>query len=197
MTVTVPRVLQRLAALALLLLVLVLVYGLAVAPTIQSHRALDVEIQTASEMIARYETIADTRESTEGLLMELSNRKGADQAYLGGQTYSLAAAELQNIVTQTVARHQGKVRSIQVLPAVQDGGARRVSLRAQVTASYSSLLETLYALETHGRALFIEQLDVRRHAATAPSSTGEQEPTLVISLDVAGYRAQERKNAGS
>lgn len=112
--------------------------------------------------------------------------------YLDGDTDALAAASLQEVVNATVEGSGGRLRSIQILPAKDDGKFRRISVRAQMSATIVQLARLLYAFEANKTYLFVDNLDVaNRRARRRKDQAIEMDPTLIVRLDLSGYMRPE------
>jgi hypothetical protein len=90
-------------------------YLYVVAPLVTAYRDADEEIQTTRDLIARYESIATTRQTYQDQRVELSSRQVGSGVYLLAESDALASAELQGRIRDTVATHGGTLRSIQTL----------------------------------------------------------------------------------
>lgn len=186
-----PSWLSRLTAVALLLAMLAAAYLYVVAPLVTAYRDADEEIQTTRDLIARYESIATTRQTYQDQRVELSSRQVGSGVYLLAESDALASAELQGRIRDTVAAHGGTLRSIQTLPAEADGEFMRVAVRVQFTASLASIHHILYTLETNRPFVFLDNLDVRNRRARRRKELENTDPDLTIRFDLAGYLRPE------
>lgn len=186
-----PSWTSRVAALGLLVAVIGGLYGFVVAPLIQAYdESLDALAQ-ARAMVTRYEGIARQRDDLEVRLSDLRDKQAASGVYLLGDTDALAAASLQERVNATIESTGGKLRSIQILPSISDGGFQRVSVRVQLTGTTRTLFDILYALEADRTHLFIENLDVRNRRARRRATVEDDDPELTIRFDLTGYLRPE------
>jgi general secretion pathway protein M len=157
-------------------------------PLRQSYAETDQKIAEARELLARYERLAAGRLELEAQVKELRDRQSTQGNYLTGGTDALAAADLQDRVNAIIAANNGTLRSIQVLPAEDEGGYRRVAMRLQVTATTSALFNIVYALESETPLLFIDNFDVQaRRKRNVNTDQPQQETILTIGLDLFGY----------
>lgn len=185
-------VFTRLAAIALLVAVIAVVYGVGVAPLLSAHGQADRAIAQANELMARYQRVAARRDALEARLEALRRDRSMVGIYLDGDTDALAAASLQEVVNATVEGSGGRLRSIQILPAKDDGKFRRISVRAQMSATIVQLARLLYAFEANKTYLFVDNLDVaNRRARRRRNQPIEMDPTLIIRLDLSGYMRPE------
>jgi general secretion pathway protein M len=178
----------RIIALALLAAAIALPYRLIVAPLQEGYRELTEEAASRRDVLDRYRRLADSREELRQRLETLRDNPAAQTGFLTGESETLVAAELQNLVRSVVERTGGRLESTQVLPSVTEGPFRRVTLRVRMSATIDGLTRVLYDLESMLPYLFVDSLDVvsreRRGGRQTPQAG---ESTLSVSYDVFGY----------
>ncbi|MGH6932031.1 MAG: type II secretion system protein GspM [Dongiaceae bacterium] len=183
-----PAWIGRVLALALLGAVITLVYFVLLVPLRESYAATDRRIAEARELLTRLERLAASRPGLEAQVAELQARQSTQGNYLIGNTDALAAADLQERVNAIITGNGGTLRSIQVLPAEDESGFRRVAMRMQVTATTAALFNIVYALESETPLLFIDNFDVQaRRKRRTTTEQDQQETILTIGLDLYGY----------
>jgi hypothetical protein len=179
---------RRIVALALLAVAIVLPWRLIVQPLQAEFAAYEDEAAAQRDMLARFRRLADSREELRGRLEKLQEEPASQEGYLSGESETLVAAELQNMVRNTVERHGGRIESTQILPPLMEGEFKRVTLRVRMTADTDALFRVFYDLESMLPYLFVDSLDIiardrrARRAATEP-----EDGVLVVSYDVFGY----------
>jgi len=185
-----PTWVSRSLALALLLGLVLLVYALVVAPLIASYRQSEIAVAEAQELLAGYRSVAARRDALEAQLAALADRQDDSGLYLAGTTDALAAAALQDHVKGAIEGSGGNLRSIQILPAEDDEGFRRVGVRAQLTATVNDLLRILHGIEGGTPFLFVDALEInnRRARRRSRDEAETMDPVLLVRLDVAGYQ---------
>ncbi len=180
---------------ALLLLAAVLLAGLlwVIEPLRTSFAEADQAVADAREQLARYGGIAVQKPDLERRVAALGQDQSLSASYLSGETDALAAASLQSRVATLIASSGAALGSIQVLPARDEEGLRRVGIRLQFTARIEGLTTVLQQTESGVPALFIDNLDIqsRMLPATAASSDPTVEPVLTVALDVYGFLRAE------
>jgi general secretion pathway protein M len=185
---TLPSWIGRALALALLLALVAFAYYVVLVPLRESYDTTDQAIAEARELLARYEKLAAGRPDLEAQVAELQARQSTQGNYLSGGTDALAAAELQERVNAIITSNGGTLRSIQVLPAEDENGFRRVAMRMQITATTPALFNIVYALESEAPLLFVDNFDVQARRKRRSSTDQEQQETiLTIGLDLFGY----------
>ncbi|MDH3659748.1 MAG: type II secretion system protein GspM [Alphaproteobacteria bacterium] len=181
---------SRTLALAILAALPLLAVQGAVAPYAERYRQNREAIVQATQLVARYQSLADRRVGLEAEIARLDAAESPDAGYLEGASDALAAAELQDLVETMVETAGGQVVSVQTLPSSsteQEEAPFRTGLQVRFAAAVDQLANALYALETGEPFLFVDRLDVSK------SGGGKREaepgaPTVDVRLDVFGYR---------
>ena len=139
------RILQRLAAVALLLLVVVVGYAGLAAPLAVHYAALAQREQRTALLLERYQRIVVRTEAPQaaGDLPGLP----LDEIYLPGDSPAQAVAALQDRVKFATADAGARLGSVEVLAPRADGGLIRQAVRARLTADTGSLQKVLHGLK--------------------------------------------------
>ena len=177
---------SRVAALALLVVVLVAAALAVATPLWLLNRRYDVAIEDAATRLVRYSKIAGMREGLQKKVVEVKSL-GDTRHYLRSASPALAAVELQELVNSVLEANGGKLNSIQILPHKDEGLYRQIALTLQFTAPLSALKAMLYKLESARPYLFIDNFSVRSFAGFALRATPAAEPELTIQFDLTGY----------
>ncbi len=179
---------SRLAALALSAGVAFALYVFVAAPIVAGYAETDAAVAQAAELLDRYRRIAAARPALQERLDALKSRQSEIGTYLSGGTDALAGAELQELVTATVASGGGALRSVQILPVKADGGFRRIGVGVQMTATMAQVLSVLHGFEAGSKLLFVDKLEVsNRRARRRRKQPVEMDPALLVRLDLFGY----------
>lgn len=185
-----PPWLSRATALALLFGLILLAYAVVVAPLVAGYRQSERAVAEAGELLAGYRSVAARRDQLEAQLEALADRQDDSGLYLAGATDALAAAALQDDVKGAIEAGGGNLRSIQILPAEDEEGFRRVGVRVQLTATVNDLLRILHGIEAGRPFLFVDALEInnRRARRRSRDEAETMDPVLLVRLDVAGYQ---------
>jgi hypothetical protein len=130
----------------------------------QAHVALIKEGQTIkTKTLEKYITLISEKPQLEKKLVSLKeSRKADDSKLIEGQTPSLAAATLQDIVKNTVTGSGGTISSERVVKPEDLGKFKVVSVSIDTTLPDSrALSDILYSLETRTPYLIVKELDIR------------------------------------
>lgn len=193
MTLELSREQGRYLALGLLLGLLALVFIGIAWPTYLLHARYDKFIDDYTDRTTRYRRVAELRPSIEAALRDVEQR-GGRQLLLKATTPTLAAAELQGLVTKIVADHQGKLITSQAIAAKDEGKpgqGRKVALSVQLSASAVPLQMILYTIETGEPYLFVDQLSVRANQGRGFRMVPGVQPEFHVQMTVHAYMAAD------
>ena len=184
---TVPALLSRLLALALLVLVIGFAWIVLVGPIRANFDAQETRIVRATELLERYEKALDNEPKLRAEIEDLRKGDGSPNPFLKGDNNQIIAANLQNQVQTLVSGESGDIRSIQVLPETGEDGFEKIGLRVTLTAGIPSMQKIFYDIESSVPVLFIDNLDVRTNVRRRRQDT-ESTSRIEIRFDVFGYR---------
>jgi general secretion pathway protein M len=172
-----------LLALAVLILALGAITGLAAAPwlrlgTVSEETAESQQLLAALEaQMARQGTAGDTADPQELMLQ--------------GETPGIAGAELQRQVSDHVAAAGGQASSFQLMPPRAADGATRLALSFAMRIDTNGLRHVLHAIETGQPLLFIDDIAIRMPDSTARESEGDGVVALDVSMQVSGFTLKD------
>jgi general secretion pathway protein M len=176
-------------AVALTLLVFIALAAAVTLPTIWLHKRYDQFIESYGDHLQRYRRVVALRPAIEAAT-KAAEKRDSRKYYLKGGSPTLAAAELQGMVTRIVDSNQGKIMSSQILPPKDDGkttGPLKVTISVQLGAAIIPLQMILHALETTEPYLFIDQLTVRANQGRTYKPIPGMQPEYVIQMTVHAY----------
>lgn len=183
---------SKIAALAILAVIVALPYVLIVAPIMAEKEIYRVSIAQSKELIDRYrDRLVDTN-ALRAKLREREGEKTLSGAFLKTGSSSLAAAELQGRVGRLVKSTNGRLTSTQSVPSTGKEAFQRVTVRADVKVSTSALRDVLYQLESGTPYLMVDNLVIRsgRRATQRVRRRRVVQPVidqLDMRFDVYGY----------
>ena len=176
---------RRIIAVALLVVAIALPYRLIVQPLLEAYAEGSEEVYKQQEMLVRYRKLADSRAHLQARLEQLQAEPSSQAGYLTGESETLVAAELQNLVRTTVERNGGRLQHTD--PAGDK--RRRVPARgAKMSTDTDGLFKIVYDLESTLPYLFLDGIDIAsRERRVRGSASGPEAGTLSVSYDVYGY----------
>lgn len=187
---------SRLVALLLLLAVVAGVYLHLVEPTIAAYGEADDRLVEMQKLIEHFDRLAVRAPAYANRLGEVERKQRAAGYYLAGDTDALAAASLQDRLSQAIEANGGILSSLQPLPGTEEEGFRRITVRALMTASTESLVRTLRDIEAGSPLLFVDNVEIRTGQSgdgTTPAAISDWtgEPQLAVAFEVYGYLPME------
>jgi len=178
---------QRLLALGLFVVALVVVVGVLVAPVLLLHWHYDAATADLSDKLTRYRRVAAQAPELRAAL-EAMKAKDGRRFYLRNTAANLAGAELQEAVKATIENNGGRITTSQNTTTREDGRFRQVGVNVQFFATTPALQKILTALETQEPYLVIDNIAVRPLNAFRGFKPGPgQEPELNLQLDVSAW----------
>lgn len=178
------RVLQRLAAVALLLVVVFVGYAGLAVPSLQHYAALAQREQQTARLLERYQRVVARAEAPRAAtaLPELPLK----ELYLPGGSPAQAVAALQDRVKSAAADAGARLGSVEVLAPRTADGLTRQAVRARLSADTRSLQQVLHTLESSRPLLLLDNLYVR--ARDTRSDTTRLR--LDVRVDVIGFAVE-------
>lgn len=183
---------NRLAAILLFVIVIILVYLLCFHWFILRHLEYNSEISELSGQLSRYQRVAAQKTQYESLLLDLENRKADENLFLEGGDFNEAAAEMSERLGQmisTQAEDNCQIVSRQpVRPRVQER-FQKVTVNVRMRCGIEDLKKVLYSLETSVPMVIADEVTVIKPRARrrANSTTTPARTTLDIRFNMSGY----------
>lgn len=179
----------RLLAVLLGLLTIALLVAAVALPTLWLHKRYDQLLENYSDRLQHYRRISALRPTIEEATKAAAKRESRKH-YLKSTSPTLAAAELQGLVSRIIDGNQGKIMSSQILPAKGKGDTtepQKVAISVQMGAAIIPLQMILHTLETQEPCLYIDQLTVRANQGRTYKPVPGIQPEHVIQLTVHAY----------
>ena len=175
---------RRIAAVALLLLVIAGVAMTTVMPLTARIAELSEEIEAERVVLGRFAAVA-ARAGETAEYARIGRAALESGAYLKGESEALTAAGLQGLLAQLAAANRVRFHSTRALAARERDGTRLIGVSVQFKAEIQQLRAILFRIESNRPFLFVEGLQVR---PVSPYSQRDAELNgiLDVRLDVYG-----------
>jgi general secretion pathway protein M len=189
---TVGPGLRRLAAVAILLGLIWLLWGGIAAPVMDAITADGAGIAHAQHTLAEFRRLEAELPGLEQRLDQLRASGAGAQAFLDTSSNpAITAAKLQSDVQRIANTAAIALRSSQTVPPAKEGGFRRIGLQLELGATPAALQRLLHAIETATPALFVQKLSIHLpEDGTAPAAADGQ-PQLTVRLELCGYQRED------
>lgn len=187
---------NRLTAILLFVIVLLLVYLLCFHWIILKHSDYSDEISDLSQQLGRFQRVAAQRSFFEEQLQSLQNRKSDENLFLEGSDFNEAAAGMSERLSQMIsiqADDSCQIVSRQpVRPRVQER-FEKVTVNVRMRCNIEDLKKILYSLETGVPMVIADDLTVIKPRTRRRVRRDQSVPvqnTLDIRFNMSGYLRQ-------
>ncbi len=176
--------LQRLAAIGILLTLSALAFAALVVPAADHFETLRASITRERELIGRFEAYTANKDAA-AEWVERSEAAMRSGIFLGGATDALRSANLQAILTSIAQKHGARLSSTRAIPEEDAGGLRLIGVQAELEADLRQLQSMLLDFETHRPFLLIRSIQL---SPVAGGRAGDN--ALKIRFAVSGVSTQ-------
>jgi len=184
---------NRLAAILLFVIVVILVYLVAFHWFILRHIEYSNEISDLSGQLGRFERVAAEKEHYESLLESLENRKSDENLFLEGRNFNEAAAEMSERLGQMIdlqAEDTCQIVSRQpVKPRVQER-FEKVTVNVRMRCGIEDFEKVLYTLETTVPMVIADEVTIIKPRTRRRTNDLSSTDSLDIRFNMSGYLAK-------
>jgi general secretion pathway protein M len=178
----------RALALGVLVGAMLLVIALLAVPPYLLHRRYDAVLSDYQIRLQRFQKMA-AQHPEYARALEAIKAKNGRRFYLKASAVNLAGAEVQEMVRAAVEGNGGRLGSIQIGQAREDGTHRLIPVSVQMVANVQSLQRILNALEGQTPFVFVDNMTLRTGVFRGFRPTPGVEPEINVQLDVSAYLA--------
>ncbi len=180
---------QRLLALSLFFLGIILVLGLIVVPLVDAAASYDESIEDLQFKLLRFKRVVAGRDKVLAHLDTLKRRKGEGDHFSNRETPALASADLQQLIKKAVVDAGGRLISTQVVPENEEEHFIKTSVKVRMSGDTAALRNVLYEIETARPILIVDNLTIRATSGRRDRRTRTLLPSneLNVNFDVSGY----------
>ncbi len=188
---------QRVLAVALLVIAVVVILAAVLGPIVLLHRHYSIAIDDLSDRLERYRRVAAQAPELRRALDVLKAKDGR-RFYLKNTAPNLAGAELADIVRTAIENNGGRITTSQNPGPRDEGAFRQITVNVQFFATTPALAKILQALDTHMPYLIVDNLSVRPLNAFRGFKPAQgQEPENNVQMDVSALAYPEPVRAGA
>jgi general secretion pathway protein M len=174
-------------ALALCVGIIAALYLGVVAPLVAHYGERASRLEDTVALTARLQLAAAETPSLNRTLDGLRQRSDLTELILPGTSDAVAAANLQATLAALAAKVGTGIASTEILTPQAQDPFRRIGLRINLTGDLTMLTNLLRGIDEARPPLFVDRLDLRSSAGTAPAS-GNAPPILAVTMDLHGFR---------
>ena len=161
---------QRRLAIAIFVVFGAAVLAVTVLPLWFANAAHQAKIDQMQNQLQRFHQVADVDGNLRPEFERLKRSLLSDGHYLQSDTVAVAGAELQRMIKVITTANQAQVLSTQILPAGQEQGFIRVTIKVRLRGTLPAILQSLYDLETNEVFLFLDNVSLRDSAGQRRST---------------------------
>jgi general secretion pathway protein M len=183
------RPIRQMAAVALLIAALALIWGIGVLPLRAHLQHLSDEIDNERATLGRFAAVAALEERL-AETQRAGRAASASAAYLQGEGDQIKSATLQTLLSSIAAENGLRLSSARALNPLDRNELKLIGVRVQFTANIEQLREILYAAESRQPFLFVDGLQVRTVSPLAHDP--EHAGILDVRADIYGVAARKR-----
>lgn len=187
---------NRLTAILLFVIVLLLVYLLCFHWFILQHREYGSEISDLSQQLGRFQRVAAQRSLYEEQLQSLQNRKSDENLFLEGSDFNEAAAGMSERLSKMISTQADESCQIvsrqPVKPRVHER-FKKVTVNVRMRCNIEDLKKVLHALETGVPMVIADEVTVIKPRSRRRARKNQPVPaqnTLDIRFNMSGYLRQ-------
>ncbi len=175
-------------SLAVLLVVLLTLGGVAAAPLVQVAM-LENSIAEKQALLPQLRAKVAHEDKLRKEHADLAALGQDKSLLLEGDKTGVAGANLQSLVNSLVTANGGTASSIQILPPKEDGNLMQISVSISINVGIDGLRDIVHSLETGMPLIFIDDITVRAiHDDFRPPEPHYIGP-LDVTLQVSGFAA--------
>lgn len=186
---------NRLTAILLFVIAVILVYLLCFHWFIVRHIEYGSEISDLSDQLGRFQRVAAQKPQYQTLLQGLQNRKSDADLFLPGDDFNEAAAGMSEVLGQmirTQAEDNCQIVSRQpVRPRVKER-FQKVTVNVRMRCGIEDLKKVIYSLESGIPMILAEELTVIKPRSRRRRNSDQPEPQALLDIrfNMSGYLRQ-------
>lgn len=153
-----PKPQRRLLALAVLMVVIVLLFILLINPLLSRYLQYGESIDSMQNQLAVYQRLSEGREQLEIQLQQLQAMDTDQEFYLPESKPALAAARLQQYLSDIIKISGGQVISTQILSRQPQEQLEGIAIQVHMQLEIGELVTLLHGIESGRPLLFVDDL---------------------------------------
>lgn len=193
------KVQSRMLALGILGIVLLLLFNLLFGPLITRYLENRDQVNRLEHQLEVYQRVAANLDENKRKLAQMQANDPSQGMYLTEARPSLAAAELQQILTRIISTSGGQLVSTQIIDQPPEQTISAIAVNVRLRCEVDELVQLLYALESSPPLLFTENLLIAassrvpartvqvRTRGRAPVRRAVRMPSLDVRFDLIAY----------
>ena len=184
---------QRWLALGLLGMVLLLVISIAIVPLVSSGLEYHEQKQELAFRLQRSKNTVLRKDSVVENIERIKQQYQQQNYFSTRDTEALTSADLQKFIKTAISRAGGQLTSTQVLPARNEDGLNRVSVKVRMSGDIEALRSVLHDIESSVPVMIVDQIDIRpvRGKRNRKTRKIKSSNKLNVNFQVAGFMREK------
>lgn len=174
---------QRLLAVGLLVLVILLLSALIIMPIVSKGLELSEAKESLVFKLQKYERILAKKDSVLKSMAKIKAQHLAQGYFNTQKTPSLASAELQEFIKKAIVNAGGQLSSTQALSETEKDKFTLITVSVRMTGNMEILRSVLYKLETATPLIIVDQMDIRPMRGKRNRLTRKLEPSNDLNVN--------------
>lgn len=196
---TLNKLLSRIFAVTILIVMVLVGISVTVAPLVSRYEQDRQTVRTSARQIAQFQALIKNGPAIRKQLEDLKGQNGQTLQLLEGDSDAIVGAKLQDRVRRAIADARGSQRSAQMLPPREIANQVQTGVKVVATVSTSELLDLLNNLETGTPTILLDNVSIRtnvRSSRLGNASTGSTDPELTLGFTAYGFAKREAVDQG-
>lgn len=158
---TIEKKRQRQLAIVILIILLGAFFSITALPIWLANASRQANIEQLHDRLLRFRQVATSDASLRPQYEDLKRSQMSDGHFLKSDTVAVAGAELQRMIKDITTANLAQVISTQILPAGQEQGFIRITIKVRLRGTLPSVLQSIYDIETSEVFLFLDNVSMR------------------------------------
>ncbi len=198
-----PKPQRRLLALAVLSVVLILIFILLINPLLSRYLQYGESIDSMQNQLDVYQRLSEGREQLETQLQQLQTMDTDQEFYLPESKPALAAARLQQYLSDIIKISGGQVISTQILNQQPQEQLAGIAIQVHMQLEIGELVTLLHGIESGRPLLFVDDLVITTNTRQKRQRQRQVNPnrhrsapvvearSLDVRFELVGYASKE------
>lgn len=182
---------QRMLALVILALAIVVLCSVTVLPVLWAHQHYEETISGMEHQLQQLQRAAAIGASLQPQYEQLKRWQATDSHYLKSSSAALGAAELQRLLNRIAAQKNVDILSTQTLATTQEQDLTRINLKVRIRGSLENIVQAFHAIEASEPFMFLDNISVRARGGRRTGKKLSVSRHLDVDLELFGYMPRD------
>ncbi|MBF0384011.1 MAG: hypothetical protein HQL69_23585 [Magnetococcales bacterium] len=152
--------LSRLLAITLVLVIIKLSWSLLIAPYKKTYHSQQEQIASTQKTIKEAQQKSAQQEQLENIKKHLEDTRGSNSRVFTGESASIIAAKLQDIVKSLVESNGSTQTSSQILRLENINEFQKLGVKIKIETNLRAIRKIFYELENYSKLLIIDKIEI-------------------------------------